>query len=176
MLRKYTFETNLKRYLIGEHLTFHIEYYIRKVNKSLTNMILFVFVKFYSKKNSSMKLMCRRLLCATSKMCGDRNAQLGCSYHVLILCWRVTDWCTYSTAQRKYNTYNISRIYISGYFIVRVCFVVVMFLSIDSIDTAIKRTTIPFTWTSFVFVNILCISFRIKLGMYSQSIFLSGQC
>ena len=127
-------------------------------------------------KNSSMKLMCRRLLCATSKMCGDRNAQLGCSYHVLILCWRVTDWCTYSTAQRKYNTYNISRIYISGYFIVRVCFVVVMFLSIDSIDTAIKRTTIPFTWTSFVFVNILCISFMIKLGMYSQSIFLSGQC
>ena len=118
-------------------------------------MILFVFVKPYSKKNSSMKLMCRRLLCATSKMCGDRNAQRGCSYHVLILCWRVTDWCTYSTAQRKYNTYNISRIYISGYFIVRVCFVVVMFLSIDSIDTAIKRTTIPFTWTSFVFVNIL---------------------
>ena len=32
MLRNYTFETNIKRYLIGEHLALYIDYYIRKVN------------------------------------------------------------------------------------------------------------------------------------------------
>ena len=31
MLRKYTFETNLKCYFIGEHLALHIDYYTRKV-------------------------------------------------------------------------------------------------------------------------------------------------
>ena len=31
MLRKYRFETNLKRYMIGEYLALHIDYYIRKI-------------------------------------------------------------------------------------------------------------------------------------------------